>query len=441
MLPMPTVYPQFTDSSGTPLESGFIYVGEANKNPETNPISVYWDAAGTQPAAQPLRTSGGYIVRNGSPSMVFINNDCSISVKDKKNNLVYYAASTVAYSQTFSQAITYPAGTLGAHANTYKTVMDAPWSAVADGNGAGGGTDASLAIQAAIDAMVATGKSGELHVPAGTYRMDHGLTIDVSVVTLKGDAALFDFTNLATGAAITLTGAVINYVGNPYYNGVNAFQGFKLIGPGSAVPNTVGIQFTGSGFLGPNDVAVRDCTVSQFAIGMAMGNVAYHLSVEHCSVFLCGVCVAGQSFVNAGARNVFNRCKFFNSDYAFTLQNAGSASTDVTDCVIAGIGLVCFLIDGGHLSVTNCDIEPGGSHPANYRTLWVTHNAYASYSYINWHGNQVSVKNATNVPIYGIDGAAILTMTGGYLHANPACTGGVFGSVGTGVGTIATCTS
>ena len=303
-----------------------------------------------------------------------------------------------------------------------------------------GANNSSVAIQAAITALAATGKSGVIVIPSGTYKMTSGITIDASVCTIRGDAALLDFSSFAaaTGAAITLTGAAINYIGNPYFNGVNVMQGLKIQGPGSAVAGNTGVLFTGSGLLGSNDYAMRDCEVYSFSNGIVLGDVAYHLLFDHCSVLLCNVAVTAQSFSNAGARNVFHRCTINNSNYAFVLNNVGSGSTDVTDCVLAGIALVVFLMDGGHLSVTNCDIEPGSSHAANYRTLWVTATALPSYSYINWHGNQVSVKNATNVPIYGIDGAAVLTMTGGYLYANPSSTGGVFGSTGTGTGRIAT---
>lgn len=308
----------------------------------------------------------------------------------------------------------------------------------ADGNGSGGGTNNTAFFQAAIDALIATGKSGVVHVDAGTYRLDSGFSYDVSIVTLEADSAFLDFTNLGGATAVTLTGAALNYAGNPYYNGVSALKGFKIQGPGSGVANSVGVKYTGSGFLGSNDVTTRDCVVWGFSTGIEMGDVAYHLSFEHCSVFACGVCVRGQSFTNAGARNVFSRCKLFNSDYAFVLSNASSASTSVANCVIAGIALVDFMIAGGRLNVTDCDIEPGSSHAANYRTLWVTHDSWSSYSYITWSGNQVSVKNATNVPIFGIDGAAILTIIGGDLYCNASCTGGVFGSTGTGAGTITT---
>jgi len=323
---------------------------------------------------------------------------------------------------------------------SYSLVTGAPFNVLDYGADPTGATDSRNAFQATIDALVATGKSGRLDIPAGTYKLNSGITIDASVCTVVGYAALLDFSSFAasTGAAITITGASINYAGNPYFNGVNVIQGLKIQGPGQAVAGNTGVLFTGSALLGSNDYAMRDCEVFSFTKGIVMGNVAYHLLFDHCSVFLCSVAVEGQSFANAGARNVFHRCTIFNSDYGFSLKNASSGSTDITDCVIAGIGLVCILIDGGHLSVTNCDFEPGSGHSALYRTLWVTYDAYPSYSYINWHGNQVSVKTATTVPVYAIDGAGILTMTGGYLYCNPASSGGVFGSAGTGVGTIAT---
>lgn len=80
----------FTESDGTALEAGYIYIGSANQNPETNPITVYWDAALTQPAAQPIRTIGGYPSRNGSAAQLFVDVDaCSITVKNRNGVLIY----------------------------------------------------------------------------------------------------------------------------------------------------------------------------------------------------------------------------------------------------------------------------------------------------------------------------------------------------------------
>jgi len=84
-------YPIFTDKNGDPLDNGYLYFGEANKNPETNPIQIYYDSAFTQPAAQPLRTSNGYVMRNGSPALVYADTQFSVTVRDKNNALVIYS--------------------------------------------------------------------------------------------------------------------------------------------------------------------------------------------------------------------------------------------------------------------------------------------------------------------------------------------------------------
>ena len=81
-------YKIFTDAKGDALENGYIYIGEVNQNPETNPITVYWDAEATLPAPQPLRTVSGYISRNGSPASVYVTTDYSITIRDKNELLV-----------------------------------------------------------------------------------------------------------------------------------------------------------------------------------------------------------------------------------------------------------------------------------------------------------------------------------------------------------------
>jgi hypothetical protein len=81
--------PLFADTNGLPLEDGYIYIGVVNLNPETNPVTVYWDSAMTQPAIQPLRTSGGLVFRNGSPAAVYINAAYSITVRNKNGAYLY----------------------------------------------------------------------------------------------------------------------------------------------------------------------------------------------------------------------------------------------------------------------------------------------------------------------------------------------------------------
>lgn len=86
--PVVAPFPIFQDRDGQPLEAGFIYIGTANLDPVTNPIAIFWDAALTISASQPVRTLNGYASRNGSPGALFAASDFSITVKDKQGLLV-----------------------------------------------------------------------------------------------------------------------------------------------------------------------------------------------------------------------------------------------------------------------------------------------------------------------------------------------------------------
>lgn len=80
----------FPDVDGDPLQNGYIYIGEAGLNPESNPVNTYWDSALTIPAAQPIRTSGGYPSRDGSPGRIYVaENDYSILTRNKNQSLVW----------------------------------------------------------------------------------------------------------------------------------------------------------------------------------------------------------------------------------------------------------------------------------------------------------------------------------------------------------------
>lgn len=85
-------YQNFVGLDGKPLTGGAVYIGAVNQDPTVNPVAVFWDEAMTIPAAQPLPTNAGYIVRNGTPSRVYVASDYSISVRDSSNVLVYYLA-------------------------------------------------------------------------------------------------------------------------------------------------------------------------------------------------------------------------------------------------------------------------------------------------------------------------------------------------------------
>lgn len=71
--PLQPRYYVFTDSLNTPLENGYIYIGDANLDPQAYPAKVSWDKAGLYPVTFPIRTIGGYAVRDGLPTDIYIN--------------------------------------------------------------------------------------------------------------------------------------------------------------------------------------------------------------------------------------------------------------------------------------------------------------------------------------------------------------------------------
>lgn len=81
--------PLIPDVNGIPLDAGFVFFGVANQDPVNNPITVYWDAAKTQVATQPIRTRNGFFAKDGKPANIFVDADnCSVLIRNKLNTEV-----------------------------------------------------------------------------------------------------------------------------------------------------------------------------------------------------------------------------------------------------------------------------------------------------------------------------------------------------------------
>ena len=178
--PVFTPLQMFYSTSGLPLTDGYIYIGTASQNPQTNPIAVYWDAAGTIPAAQPIRTSGGYPVRNGSPATVFVlATDFSLIVRDKSSKLVFSRLSGNAFS---AEWVTYtPAGT-GAVTTTVQAKLRESVSVKDFGAVGDGVTDDTAAIQAAINYCTSlSNRKQTLYFPANNAATSYRITASLVI--------------------------------------------------------------------------------------------------------------------------------------------------------------------------------------------------------------------------------------------------------------------
>ncbi len=165
-----TPFPIFTDIDGQPLENGYIFIGIANLGPIGNPINVYWDAALTIPAAQPIRTLGGYPINNGTPARLYVNSQYSIQVQNRNGSVVYSAPFDTEFMSSANVSYT-PAGT-GAVATTVQAKLRESVS-VLDFGGAAGAGDNTAAMNAAAAYLNTTFSGGVILIPyVGEWRMN-----------------------------------------------------------------------------------------------------------------------------------------------------------------------------------------------------------------------------------------------------------------------------
>jgi hypothetical protein len=162
-------FPIFTDIDGQPLEDGYIFIGVANLAPIGNPISVYWDAALTIAAAQPIRTRGGYPINSGTPARLYVNSDYSILVQNRNGSVVYSApAATERLSDVIiggidSTDVSFLQSGSGAVTRTVQAKLRESVSVKDFGATGDGVTDDTAAIVLALAA------SKSVYFPAGTY--------------------------------------------------------------------------------------------------------------------------------------------------------------------------------------------------------------------------------------------------------------------------------
>jgi len=215
-------FPIFYDRDGLPLDNGDVYIGVANLDPITNPIQAYYDQALTITANQPLKTSSGYIYRNGTPTQIYVNaTDFSITVNDSKGLFVYNSptstsvaagASSISFTGFKGQVGTVadladadgsdwigytPSGT-GAVARSAQDKMRDSVSVQDFGAVGNGVANDTAAIQLALN----TGKS-IFFVSGKTYKVTGTLSATGNNQIINLNGAKIDFNGASNGFSIT----------------------------------------------------------------------------------------------------------------------------------------------------------------------------------------------------------------------------------------------
>jgi len=178
-------FPYFPEAA----TGGYIYIGSANQDAQTNPITVYRDAALTTPWAQPIRTVDGYPAYLGAKSEIYVGVDAwSITVKDRNGVTVTVDQSAVGFVTTGSLSGGTGAGLIGWLADgdgaVLRTVADVltdttnakTFGAVGDGVATG--------EQIAINDALATGK--DVRINPGTFMLSDAIVSTTPGQVIRG---------------------------------------------------------------------------------------------------------------------------------------------------------------------------------------------------------------------------------------------------------------
>jgi hypothetical protein len=126
------------DLDGSPLTGGYIYFGQANTDPTVlaNQIAIFYDAACTVAAPNPVRTSGGFLLNGTAPANIYVagTTDFSVAVHNSNNTARYTIA---AYPVRFNaSAITFDTVIVGtsivpdAAGGAFDGTTALPWSSM-----------------------------------------------------------------------------------------------------------------------------------------------------------------------------------------------------------------------------------------------------------------------------------------------------------------------
>lgn len=296
-------YPIFTDIDGQPLENGYVWIGTKNLDPQTNPINVYWDAALTIQATQPIRTLAGYPSNSGTPARLYVNSDYSIRVQNRNGSMVYSAPAAterisglVISGDIPSTAVNFLQAGTGAQTRTAQSKMRDIVSVKDFGAVGNGVADDTAAIQACLDAVqTSSALGGTAYLPAGEYKITSTLDLPANV-SLEGDGQ-FSIIRVYGCDGINLLAS--NVIGPRrvanfwlYGNGAAAFSGIvcDLASPGSRAQGMVFeglyIAFFGTGVKGHGlwHTVFRSCTMNHVWIGFNLYDQNVKILIDDCRI-------------------------------------------------------------------------------------------------------------------------------------------------------------
>lgn len=369
--PIDSPLPIFYDRNGDVLDAGYVYIGTPNLNPITSPVSVYWDAAQTIPAPQPLRTVRGFIARNGAPANLYVTGDFSIVVQDMHRQLVISEPTAGQIAQIISVVggangssfVGFIQAGTGAEATTVQEelryfIRPEQFGAVADGV-----TDDLIPIQEAFVQAAATGYP--VAFSGKEYALSGGITFDLGSNSYFGNGSQLNFASAPDGTVCT---TVIESGGGGGPKLQHVMEGFEFVGR-DRFGTQVGTRFTSGSSSGAAITTTRSCIWRLFGVATQVRDNAFLNHFYACSWRNNGVCldVVGAGTADAQENTSVFGGVMYNSEILVRGTECGislfGVSLDYATVQHFNIGSAC------NVHAYGCHIE--GSSDADY---WIDVN-------------------------------------------------------------------
>lgn len=382
---MPEPRQRYYNNNGTVAAGCLLYTYAAGTS---TPKAAYTDSAGTTPHANPIVLdakgealiywSGSYKIDLKTAAGVQItgypvDNFESVDSKIATSTATAAAATALLRADLAASTGAELVGVIAAGASSIARTVQAKGRDILhakDAVAADGVTNDIAKLQAKCDEIVAGGIKQTLRV-SGVMKLNSMLTINATFVQIQGDNAVFDFSSLASGTAVKITGRA---TGTAYAQSSGGLNGVELIGPGIAT-TTVGIEFDTAAEAGTSHTDYFNVNVHGFGKGHVFKNNAYVQNFWGCDVWDCATAIEMPTgFANYGERITYFGCTIFNNSFGVVNNNANGAfhligsSLDYNGVqAVAQAGRI--FLDNCHIEATNYASEPFVTYPVNGATI------------------------------------------------------------------------
>lgn len=202
----------FFDTSGLPLDDGYVYIGTAGLNPQTNALSLYWDEDLTIPAAQPIRTINGYFSRSGAPDRLYSSAlEYSITVRNKNLALVYSSLNSGSPAEAGVTLLNYTSGAGGlglTGTSTQAATGDVIRTTYFDSN-----KNPSTGVEWQYTGTTTLGKAGTVNADGYVYDADGKKFQNISAIFILDQWGAVPDNSTASGASIAAAIAFADDIG------------------------------------------------------------------------------------------------------------------------------------------------------------------------------------------------------------------------------------